>query len=126
VAVVIAVEFFKYVKEVIPISLRLMVVFFAMQAVDLHFIVVYMPAAYAPEEQKEEVYGKLEEQIHKYRHKGPIVVMGDMNARVHCRVDDSEWPAVGNFTFDQQSANPRGRAPESVSSRWLLVDCCEG
>ncbi len=42
----------------------------------------YIPQAHRPKEEKEHTDKELEAQLRKYKAKGPLYILGDMNARI--------------------------------------------
>ena len=49
---------------------------------EITFIIIYIPQAERPIEEKEKVYEILQEVFEKRKSKGPIYIMGDWNARL--------------------------------------------
>ena len=82
-----------------------------------------MPQAHRPKEEKDAAYRELEAQIRKYKAKGPIYVMGDMNARIQKPEGNEERKHIGMHTFEPETA--RTQSLEVQENRTKLINMCK-
>ena len=97
VAVVFRNEMRNYVQKVIHINERIIAVKMR-GVVPITIIGVYAPTAMASWEKKQEFYKTLKLETKKAKNNGATFVMGDFNARLQCRLADSE-ECIGPYTF---------------------------
>ena len=71
----------QYIEDIEPISDRVMYIVLK-TTVEATIVIVYMPPADRPQEEKHNAYEELQKVIEKRRSKGPIYILGDWNARL--------------------------------------------
>ena len=82
VAIVINSKSLKYLKDVIPISDRIIIIMTLEATCEINIICLYIPQAMRPTEEKERVYQALHKNTRKYKNRGPLYVIGDWNAKI--------------------------------------------
>ena len=66
---------------------------------------IYLPQAGRPEEEGEEVVKEVEKEIRKWKAKGPLYILGDMNARIQRAEGRREREHIGKYTFEPETAS---------------------
>ncbi len=134
VAIVLANPVKKYLKEIEPISDRLMSI--TLQApMPIAYICAYAIPATRPgmckaeqevlNAQKDTFYEQLAHSFQKHTTAGPTHVMGDFNARLEKCASNREAAFIGPRTFDiNRSVNPHKKAPSTQYNRRSLLDFC--
>ena len=116
-------ELNKYVEDVIPHSNRLTEIRLKGSA-PTTIINCYAPQAASDEQTKTDFYDSLQKAIRKAPKKGPIVIIGDFNARLQepDNEEESEW--IGEHTFAKGSETTWQQTPEVEENRELLLNIC--
>ena len=81
VAVIIKNSWVEHIVDIEPLGDRAMYIIIK-ATMEITTIVAHTPQAIRPEEEREKVYELIEGAIRKRKGKGPVIVMGDVNARV--------------------------------------------
>ncbi len=122
--IVIDNEIVKNIEDIIPVSERIIVLRLK-GTMPITIIGAYIPQAHRPKEEKEHTYKELEAQIRKYKAKGPIYVLGDMNARIQKAEGTEEKKHIGEHTFEPGTANRGAQSLEVQENRAMLINMCK-
>ena len=98
VAIVINNKLLKYLKDIITISDRMMILTLKATC-EINIICLYIPQAMRPTEEKERVYKELHKNTNKYKNRGPLYVIGDWNAKIRRAQNKAERKHIGKWTF---------------------------
>ena len=82
-------EMAKYIADIKPHSDRILEVTLNSRA-ETTLLYIYAPQSHRPEEEKDQFYTQLSSIISKTNKKGPLIVMGDFNARLQEPDDEEE------------------------------------
>eukprot|EP00973_Karenia_brevis_P094248 12421491-Karenia_brevis.AAC.1 len=115
VAFVINKKLLSYVLTVQPISDRLMILILNGPS-NIVVVNTYAPPAPSTDEQKDTYYILLDEHIQLYHKHKTMYLLGDMNARLHCRQDPDETP-IGPYTFDSDNNRLATQSEEAHNNR---------
>ena len=94
----------------------------------LTLITVYMPQSNRPDLERALVYEAWDKQVAKAAKKGPVVTLGDFNARIHGRLMGEE-DIIGPHTWGLGVGRlevPEGLYNRELTNRELLLTVCEG
>ena len=121
VGIVISNKYLKYIKDVEPITDRIMYVTLN-AAVEINIVVVYMPTADRPQVEKQKAYEDLVTVITDKQSKGPIYIMGDFNARLIFPTTQEE--AMGKHTMHTNGSKIELLAESMRENRDLMMELC--
>ncbi len=86
----------------------------------------YMPQAGRSEEDRDKAYENLSRIIRKYRGRGPMYVVGDMNARIQKAEGRLEKEHIGKYTFEPETAEkPHERSQMVTENREKIITLCQ-
>ena len=97
-AFVINNEHNKQIEDLKPHTSRIVELILRSSA-PLTIVNVYAPQSGRPEEEKEQFYQQLKEVLSKTNKKGPILIIGDFNARLQEPEDEEEEEWIGEHTY---------------------------
>ena len=83
-----------------------------------------MAQAGRPEEEKENIYKKLDEITNKIKGEGPIYLMGDWNARMQAHQNKIERTVFGKWTLEPDKAKVHELAEEVIWNRTRCINFC--
>ena len=98
VGIVIENKYVQYIDDIEPISDRIIRMTLNGK-MPVTLIGVYMPQAGRPEEEGEQIGKQVEKEIRKWKTKGPIYILGDMNARIQRAEGRREREHIGYTKF---------------------------
>ena len=119
VGIIINNKYKTYINKIYPYNDRMM-------AIELNFSIktiifsVYAPAAEVRDETKEEFYSEIARYTDKHRRKGPTYLMGDWNARVQIKRDQTE-NGIGKWTFDKENNKLEGQSEGAADNRQRFI-----
>ncbi len=86
----------------------------------------YMPQAGRTEEDREKTYDTLGKVIKQYKGRGPLYLLGDMNARIQKAEGGMEKEHIGKYTFEPETAQrARDRSLMVRENRDKLITLCQ-
>ena len=116
-------KYAKYIHNIYPYNDRIMLIHFKF-AVDTFVLIIYAPTAEAEVCVKDEFYKQVNEITNKFKNKGVLYIMGDFNARIQIRQDETET-AIGPHTFDKHNdKNLTGQSKGAIDNRQRFVAFC--
>ena len=121
---VIANHLTKAILDIEPINDRLTTILLNYQ-LPIKIINVHCHHAERTDEEKEKIYDELQKEILQHKHKGPVFIVGDFNARIQKAMNREERTHIGQHTFDPNSANPLSLPEDVFNNRHYLIDLCE-
>ena len=92
-------------------------------AIPITIIVAYAPTAEGQDYEKNIFYQQVNTYTKKYAEKGIVYVMGDFNARIQTKQDDSESP-IGPHTFDANRNKLDGQSEGAAENRSKFLAYC--
>ena len=66
------------------------------------FLGIYLPQAGRPEEEGELIAKQVDKEIRKWKAKGPLYILGDMNARIQRAEGGEKRNTLGNIHLNQK------------------------
>ena len=88
---------------------------------ELNILNTYVPQNARPEEERRAHFEQLQNAISKIEHKGPFVILGDFNSRIHGKLH-GEDDVIGPHIFGKGWT----AIGDDSDNRFLLVDLCRG
>ena len=123
VAFVLSNKVMKHVKDIEPVSDRILKLVLD-YAADITFINCYAPQAYRSKEDKDSFYNGLRTTHKTSQGTGPTFILGDFNARVQKAINAEERQVFGPNAFEITSADPLSKADEVIENRSLFLELC--
>ena len=99
VGIVISNKQTQHIKDIEPISDRLMYITLKGN-LQITIINTHIPAADRPQDEKYDIYKQISQLLRKRKNKGPTYLAGDMNARIQKAQTDEESRYIGEHTFE--------------------------
>ena len=109
VAIAVNNRLINYIDKIHPINDRIIIIEFSF-TIPLIIIKVYAPTAEAEEYIKTGFYNMLSHHTSRFIKKGIVQIMGDFNARIQAKADDSEQ-AIGPHTFQKKRCQTTWTVP---------------
>ena len=118
-------KYIKYLTTMVPISDRIIIAQFRYIAnMSFTIIGIYAPHASRPQQEKDKFYKTLNQNIKQYKGKGPMIIMGDTNARPGKAMGPEEKKIIGEYTLLGRQATPHAESEGVKENRRLLIDMC--
>ncbi len=125
VGVVIDNKHIQHVEDVEPLNDR-MIRLTIKGSMPTTMLGVYMPQAGRLEADRDKAYDTLNRIIRKYKGRGPIYIVGDMNARIQKAEGRLEKEHIGKYTFEPETAErPHLRSTMVNENREKLITLCQ-
>ncbi len=123
VGIVIENKYIQYISDIEPISDRIIRITMTGN-LPVTLLGIYLPQAGRPEEEGEEIGKMVEKEIRKWKSKGPLYILGDMNARVQRAEGRREREHIGRYTFEPETASSN-RSDMVQRNRTRLIELCQ-
>ncbi len=125
VGVVIENKHIQHVEDVEPMNDR-MIRLAIKGSMPTTMLGVYMPQAGRSEADRDKAYDTLNGIVRKYKGRGPIYIVGDMNARIQKAEGRLEKEHIGKYTFEPETAErPHLRSAMVSENREKLITLCQ-
>ena len=113
----------QYLEDIEPVSDRTMWARWK-SILPITTINTHIPQAMRSTEEKETVYQEIRTVIKKNYKRGPIILAGDLNARMQKATNRTEQHIMGKWTFEPETARIHGRTEGILENRNLLIELC--
>ena len=112
----------KYIHKITPINDRLMYIELK-TAIPTFIVSKYAPTAEAEDTHKNRYYEILHECVQELKKKGIIYLLGDFNARIQIKQDETETP-IGKHTFDPTNNLLHMQSDNTADNRNIFIAFC--
>ena len=123
VGIVVENKYVQYIEDIEPINDRIIRMTLNGK-MPVTILGIYLPQAGRPEEEGELIAKQVDREIKKWKAKGPLYILGDMNARIQRAEGRREKEHIGKYTFEPETASSN-RSEMVQKNRTRLINLCQ-